>query len=237
MAATALLLVRHGESLANVAAAEAERTGAERVEVPMRDADVPLTAVGAAQAAAVGGWLLALPAADYPRSVWVSPYLRARQTAEIALAMRPDGHPPRLDERLRDNETGVLDRLTARGIEAREPAEAERIRHQGRYYHRPPGGESWADVALRIRSFLGGLDSEECASTALVFAHDTVVMLFRVVCEGLTELEALELARTPVQNGSITRIVRTNKSAPWRVQYYNSITHLTRPTGKLGRPE
>ena len=64
----------------------------------------------------------------------------------------------RLDERLRDRELGVLDRLTRRGVEARHPEEAELRRRLGKFYHRPAGGESWADIALRVRTALADLD-------------------------------------------------------------------------------
>lgn len=225
--ATSLLLIRHGESAANVAATTAEATGAEVVDMPLRDADVPLTLVGADQAGALGGRLAALAAADYPRSVWVSPYLRARETASIALAGRPVDCRIRQDERLRDRELGILDLLTARGVEQRLPAEAARRRRLGRFYYRPPGGESWSDVALRIRSFLEVLDTDDCDPHALVVAHDAVLLLFRVVCEGLTELDALHLARTePLLNTSVTKLVRTDRDSPWRVEWYNDVSHL-----------
>jgi glucosyl-3-phosphoglycerate phosphatase len=45
-----LLLVRHGESEGNVAAAEAHSSGAEEIAVPARDADVGLSDLGRAQA-------------------------------------------------------------------------------------------------------------------------------------------------------------------------------------------
>jgi broad specificity phosphatase PhoE len=48
-----ILLVRHGESTANVAAAQAERAGLEVIDVSARDADVELSPLGALQAATV----------------------------------------------------------------------------------------------------------------------------------------------------------------------------------------
>ena len=59
-----------------------------------------------------------------------------------------------VDERLRDRELGILDALTAHGVDVRLPAEAARRRWLGKFYYRPPGGEAWTDVALRLRSFL-----------------------------------------------------------------------------------
>lgn len=224
--ATSLLLVRHGESAANVAATAAEAAGAEIVDMPLRDADVPLTRTGTEQAEALRRWFDTFPAEDDPDAVWVSPYLRAAQTASIALASRPARSLVH-DERLRDRELGILDLLTTHGVEARLPVEAARRRRLGKYYYRPPGGESWADVTLRIRSFLHELDADTCAPNALIVSHDAVILLFRVVCEGLDERDALRLARTePLLNASITRLVRDHRQAPWRVDRYNEVSHL-----------
>ncbi len=54
MGVSELLLIRHGESQGNVAAAEAHSTGAHLIDVPARDADVELSALGREQATAVG---------------------------------------------------------------------------------------------------------------------------------------------------------------------------------------
>lgn len=229
--ATTVLLVRHGESTANVAAAAADAAGAETVDLPVRDADVPLTPTGVAQAEALRRWFDARPTGEYPDSVWASPYLRTVQTARIALAGRPDGARPVQDERLRDREFGVVQLLTGRGVEARMPVEAARSGRLGQYYYRPPGGESLADIVLRLRSFLTALDADDCGPTALVVSHDAVIMLFRAVCEGLTEPDILQLARIgPVLNASITRMVRADVHAPWRLDTFNDVTHLA-PAG------
>ena len=59
-----------------------------------------------------------------------------------------------VDERLREKEFGILDRLTRSGIEELHPDQAEFRQLLGKFYHRPPGGESWCDVILRLRSAL-----------------------------------------------------------------------------------
>ena len=86
MTVAELVLVRHGESRGNVAAAAAHAADAEVIEIDRRDADVELSEVGEEQARALGGGLRDLLADDRPTVVWSSPYVRARQTAEIALA-------------------------------------------------------------------------------------------------------------------------------------------------------
>ncbi|MBD7995634.1 histidine phosphatase family protein [Arthrobacter sp. Sa2CUA1] len=223
MGATELILIRHGESAGNVAATRAQQNGAEVIDVGLRDPDVPLSDAGAQQAQALGQWLAGLPEAERPDSVWCSPYLRARQTAELAgLA------PNRVDERLRDRELGILDLLTARGVAARYPAEAERKQWLGKFAYRPPGGESWADVALRLRSLLRDLDDSEDGRRVAVVCHDAVILLLRYVCEGLSEADLLEIAATSsVRNGSVTRLVRPTGTGFWQVAEFNVVDHLS----------
>jgi len=49
-------------------------------------------------------------------------------------------------------ELGIMDLLTTAGLEAKLPEEAARRRWLGNFHHRPPGGESGADLALRVRA-------------------------------------------------------------------------------------
>lgn len=229
-----ILLVRHGESVANVASTEAERSGAERLDVTSREADVPLSRQGEDQADAVGRWLRDRAGDGAPQAVWSSPYLRAHDTARRALRSAGLDLPVRLDERLRDRDLGVFDRLSSAGIKALEPAEAERRAWHGKFYHRPSGGESWTDLAARVRTFLADLESlPEPPDRILVTCHDAVIMTFRYVCEGLTEEEVLRLARDrPVGNASIT-LLRRDDSDPlalagsWRAVLAQVDDHLT----------
>ncbi len=221
-----VVLVRHGESMGNVAAAAANAADAEVIEVGQRDADVPLSDVGQAQARALGAGVSAVLADDRPTLVWSSPYIRAQQTAETALATAGEPRPVLVDERLRDRELGVLDLLTTKGVANRFPLEAERRRWLGKFYHRPPGGESWADVVLRIRSFVRDLDTVPDGTRALVVCHDALVLSFRYVCEGLSEAEILAVgASTPVLNVSITQLVR-EPDRSWRLERFNDVRHL-----------
>ncbi|WP_207455024.1 histidine phosphatase family protein [Herbiconiux sp. SYSU D00978] len=231
MTVTRLTLLRHGESEANVAAAEAERRGDERIAVPARDADVELTELGRRQAEATGRHLATLPA---PQQVWVSPYVRARQTAAIALETAGFSPEVTVDERLRDRELGILDALTSRGVDALHPAEAERRRWHGKFYYRPPGGESWADVALRLRSLLRDLDDVD--GEVLVVTHDAVVTLFRYVCERFEERPLLDEARAnPMPNAALTRLART--AGGWTAESVNDVAHLAEITTHRGETD
>ena len=222
---TDLWLIRHGESRANVAADRAEEDLLEQIASDWRDADVPLSALGERQAGALAQAFQTLEPHSLPGAVWVSPYLRARQTAEISLA--GTGVPgSRVDERLRDRELGILDLLTSTGVEARFPAEAARRRWLGKFYYRPPGGESWADVALRLRSVLADMDRHPNAATTLVVAHDAIVMNFLYVCLGLSEQELLDFALThTVANASVTRLTR-DADGLWSLDVFSGDEHL-----------
>lgn len=228
MATTQLVLVRHGQSEGNVAAESAERDRLDRIEVTARDPDVALSETGRQQAEAVGDWLARLPEDERPTVVWTSPYRRARETAEIALGVIEAELDYRVDERLRDRDMGITDMLTASGIRAKYPEEAERRAWIGKFYYRPPGGESWADVAGRVRAVLTDIANSQQNDCVLVSAHDVVILLFCYVAEGMDESAVLGRARTNgLRNASICRLRRDDASPTgWVVTDYNLDTHL-----------
>ena len=223
-----LILVRHGQSEGNVAAEAAARDELHEIDVPARDADVVLSETGRRQAEAVGHWLAGLPQDGRPEVVWSSPYRRARETAEIALEVCDTHLDMRVDERLRDRDMGITDMLTAAGIREKFPEEAERRTWIGKFYYRPPGGESWADVAMRVRAVLGDLAEYERRERVLVSAHDVVILLFCYVAEGMDEEAVLERSRTDgLRNAAICRLERDEDSPTgWRVTAYNEDSHL-----------
>ena len=110
-----LWLVRHGQSQGNVASDAADEAGAHEIDIDMRDVDVPLSDLGFKQAEAAGRWFAALPRDERPEIILASPYMRAKQTAEIICRQGAfTGGPARtiIDERLREREFGIFDRLT-----------------------------------------------------------------------------------------------------------------------------
>jgi probable phosphoglycerate mutase len=219
-------IVRHGESTGNVLASRAETAGAELIDIPERDPDVSLSETGHEQAAAVGRWLADQPVGERPEVAIVSPYRRAAQTAEIAL--KDVDIPMVRDERLRDRELGVLDLLTAHGVRTRLPAEADRRQRLGKFYYRPPGGESWADVTLRLRSLLADLHRDHPDGRILLFSHEAIVLLLRYLLEDLTEAELMQLAHdNTIANTSITSW-RRDADGSMLIADFNRVDHLHR---------
>jgi len=152
-----LWIVRHGQSAGNVARDAAHEAGLAVIDIAMRDVDVPLSDLGLKQGRALGRWFASMPEGGKPEVVLSSPYVRARQTAKAICeegGVAEAARQPIVDERLREREFGVFDRLTSNGIAEKYPDLAEHRAVLGKFYHRAPGGESWADVIIRLRSYI-----------------------------------------------------------------------------------
>lgn len=153
-----LYYVRHGETDWNV---EGRLQGWH---------DPALNAMGRRQAAACADILRDLIAqggrspADF--GYVASPLQRARQTAEImraGLGLAPDDY--RVDARLREIGFGEWEGLTLREVRARAP-QALAARERDKWKFVPPGGESYAQVALRMREWYEALEGD-----TVVVAH------------------------------------------------------------------
>ena len=220
-----LWLVRHAESEGNLADDKARQARAERLELTDRDADVPLSATGREQAAALGRTWHTMTEDERPTRVLCSPYERAVQTATGALEAAGWEHlEVHRDERLRERDLGLLDGFTRHGIEAKFPEEAERRAWLGKFYYRPPGGESWADVAGRIRAVLEGRGPAN-GERLLVVSHQAVIMVMRYVLEDLTEQQVLEIDSSEVvANAAVTTYAGADGAL--RLHRFNDASHL-----------
>ena len=201
-------LVRHGQSAGNVARDAAEAATLPVIDIATRDMDTPLSQLGMQQAAALGHWFGQMGAAQRPTVVLSSPYVRAEATAQLILdsaGIAADGLVWQADERLREKEFGVLDRLTKFGIEQKYPELGEQRRHVGKFYFRPPGGESWCDVLLRLRSLLDTVVREHRKERVLIVGHQVIVNCLRYLLDRLDEQAILAIDRAAdVPNCSVT---------------------------------
>jgi broad specificity phosphatase PhoE len=206
-------IVRHGESAGNVARDAADLAGHARIDIAERDVDVPLSALGEQQSDALAAWFSDMALSQQPDVILASPYKRAVRTAEtIAGKLSAQPKPTvSVDERLREKEFGILDRLTHRGIEELHPDQAEFRRILGKFYHRPPAGESWCDVILRLRSMLDTISLHYANQRVLIVAHQVVVLCMRYIIEDLSEEQILEIDRQgDVSNCSVTEYVASS---------------------------
>jgi broad specificity phosphatase PhoE len=224
----ALILIRHGQSAANVAFPRADERGLLESGLSGRDTDVELTELGIEQARAVGDWLASLPAGELPEVVITSPYLRARETWRIAAAASGLRLPsPSTDDRLVDRLTGELEMLTRAAIRQRFPDEPARLERDGEYFYRPPGGETFTEIADRLSAFLDDLNRTHAGERVVVVAHDAVVLMMRSVIEGLDwdRLATVVEENGQVRNASITTF--RNSADRLVLDGYNAVDHLT----------
>src|SRR5581483_7707594 len=154
-----LVLVRHAESEGNVLSIE------ERPKFECSAHGYGLTDRGKKQAEITGKYLREqFGAFD---AYYVSYYQRARDTLKI---MYP-GVKVFEDSRLAEAQRGIYHTMTHDEIEAKFPEELKRKEREGLYHYRPWGGENWADVELRIHSFLGTLSRDFEGQKVLVVVH------------------------------------------------------------------
>jgi broad specificity phosphatase PhoE len=142
---------------------------------------------------------------SYPRAP--DPRIRARQTLDLFRAQggATGDDPVGIDERLREKEFGILDGLTTSGVASVYPDQAEFRRILGKFYHRPPGGESWCDVIFRLRSLMDTIALHYAGRRVMIVAHQVVVLCLRYVIENLTEEEILAIdLQGDVANCSVT---------------------------------
>jgi broad specificity phosphatase PhoE len=200
-------LIRHGQSAGNVARDAAEAAAGHMIDIAERDVDVPLSDLGIRQSEALASWFASLPQHERPNVVLHSPYVRAAETAKILIRRleRDTLLAINADERLREKEFGILDRLTTHGIAHKYPDLYAQRQHVGKFYFRPPGGESWADVILRLRSVLDTLSRDWCHERVVIVAHQVIVNCFRYLFERLDEATILAFDRAgDVPNCSVT---------------------------------
>lgn len=232
-------LVRHGQSAGNVARDEAEAACHARIDIATRDVDTPLSLLGEAQARALAHWFGTLLSRDGNPAILSSPYLRSLTTAQIIashLHAAGGGVPIVADERLREKEFGILDRMTSHGIRAAYPALSEQRQHVGKFYFRPPGGESWCDVILRLRSVLDTLTRDYRSQDVVIVAHQVIVNCFRYLFERLNEAEILAIDRAAdVPNCAVTAY-RFDAAAGSQGKLMLEMANFVAPLREAGAP-
>jgi broad specificity phosphatase PhoE len=103
----------------------------------------------------------------------------------------------------------------------------------GKFYYRPPGGESWTDVLLRLRSVIDTLTREYNNCRVAVVSHQVIVLCFRYLFEGLTEEQILAIdAAGDVANCSVTTYRYDDAAKKLTLRSYNVVA----PMEEAGEP-
>jgi broad specificity phosphatase PhoE len=181
-----LIFLRHGETSYN----SENRLQGQR--------DIPLDARGRDQARSIGKTLRARLGEEIDRlesaeAFFASPLGRACETMELARAAM--GLPPkryRLDPVLKEISFGEWEGLTWAEVKARDP-KAVMARRADKWNFAPPGGESYAMLAERLKPWLASLGGD-----AFIVAHGGVARAFMTLIEGVPPEIAAE---APIAQG------------------------------------
>jgi len=201
-----LWLVRHGQSGWNVSG-----------QVQGQSPNAPgLTAVGREQAAVAARELVCRA----PRAslIVASDLARAAETADIIAAIL--GIPVEYDPDLREQGLGVLEGLVAASPAAAEITGAPSVAEGPedaldvlwrQPFQRPPGGESVADMYGRVYRALGRITASRPGAELIIVTHGGPVR----VATAPPPSPGRPIARTLVENASITRWPRADGPARW----------------------
>lgn len=190
-----IFLVRHGESEGNVDKSRYRVKG---------DHEIELTERGTLQAREAGKFLVNyyedLAAQQTIRvgqvRLWTSPYTRARQTSQgIVDVLQDQGRESLLRDkpgdkfstywreniRLSEQQFGLLNGIADESVVDHYPDVHDDYERAGKFYARPPGGESRFDVAIRVHQMFGTLhrDCERHGiEDVIVVCHGTTLRAF-----------------------------------------------------------
>jgi len=182
-------LIRHGET-------EWNREGRYQGQ-----RDIPLNATGRGQAGANGRLLKELferDGLDVGSWHWrASPMIRTRET--VSLVRQACGLPDegvQFDERLREVSFGIYEGTLAVEL----PDDPNGMRNVGRreqafWYFRPEKGESYEDLASRVRPVL-----EDLPGPSVIVAHGGIARICRYLVEGA---EKRDIVNWPIRQDAI----------------------------------
>lgn len=246
-----LVLVRHGESEGNLVKKRARKGDTTGFTPEFRDrhsSQFRLTDRGIAQAKAAGVWLKANGFGRFDR-YYTSEYLRAMETAgHLDLDLLP-GKRWYADFFLRERDYGRFDVMP---YDEREEKFGEYFRAADRdgFFWEPPGGESMADVALRLGRLLDTLHRECSDKRVIVVCHGETMWALRVRLERMSQerfgvLHASRDAHDRIHNCQVLHYTRRDPGTgdllgrydwmrsvcPWdETRSSNAWTRIVRPT-------
>ena len=163
-------IARHGETVFNAA----RGTQGDLLHTP-------LTRAGFAQADEMGALLRTLLGTSPKLALWSSPSGRTLQTlAVIAEHLELDWHQARTDDRLREIDIGDWGGRLYADVLAEDASVFDRT--TGLFARRPPGGESYDDVALRLRAWRD--DTRDEPGDRLIVMHGMSSRVLRGLLAG-----------------------------------------------------
>ena len=145
-----------------------------------------LTDKGKKQAEDAGKWLTSKKI----DLIFVSPFLRTRETAEIiAKKIGIDKKKIILEPRIHEINAGIWN---GKGFNDFVTS----FEHENRFTETPEGGENYADIKKRMGDFLYSLEKKYEGKNILIVSHDTPLFLLEAAAQGLDREQAIALRGT-----------------------------------------
>lgn len=222
---TLLVVVRHAESIRNQIKKDTvyfADDAARRVVRGTPDHQIALTPAGHEQARQTGRAIRErFGLFDY---VYTSGYTRTEQTAQGLLEAYTDEERARIRvERnfyLRERDPGYTYDMTEAEAKAAFPWLEEYWQTFGHFFSRPPGGESLADVAARVDTFLSMLARDHDGQRVLLVVHGGTIRCLRFLLERWPYEKVSELlVEDPPKNCGVTTYERSATGALQLVEY------------------
>ena len=157
------------------------------------DYNAPLTVEGIRQAKVTGNQLK--QQIPLPDIVYVSPYLRTKQTFESLSGAWSELKNCRmvLEERIREQEHGMSNLYNdPKLFGVFHPDQGLLSKKEGPYHYRFLNGESQADVRDRVRSFMSTVIREHAEENVLVVSHHLTLLSIRANLERWTPEQFME---------------------------------------------
>jgi NAD+ kinase len=181
-----LLLIRHGQSEGNAAKRLSEagdNTTFNELVASRHTRSYRLSPLGQKQAEAAGEWLRThFGTFD---AFYTSEYTRAMETA--SLLNLPDAHWYR-NFYLTERDWGDIEQCPD-NERAERYAHALKMRTIEPFFWRPPNGESFAELCLRLDRVLDTLHRECANKRVVIVCHGEVIRAFRVLLERMPQDE------------------------------------------------
>jgi len=188
-----IILVRHGESEANILTSE------ERTKLDSSTKDYSLTPKGRLQAKETGAYLRKTYGSF--DAYYTSFCKRTKETMEL---MFPEAQIIE-DARVAEAQRGIWHAMSEHDIDKHFPHERARRDKEGLYYYRPFGGENWPDLEIRIHNFIETLFRLHRGQRVLLCVHGHWHIAFERIIQNLSTEETIRRYKEDVApNGSIT---------------------------------
>jgi broad specificity phosphatase PhoE len=198
-----VVVIRHGQTIPNILIEQS--TDSYFYEVTGADETIGLTELGLIQAKEAGLFLASLFRRRSVARIYCSQFFRTRSTAEVIQSVLSNKPQIVEDRRIAKRHYGDFWNITYNGVKALYPEEYRQFLLHGGYRYRPPSGENYVDLKLRLLDFVH--DEIDCSVGNIVISTHSAaaLMLEQLLLGEMTDSELVErYDEIAVPNASVT---------------------------------